>query len=133
MFSKPEEIIMAALGAVWVVLTYFLAGWTGASAKYVLLITGFSVAWTLLAFVLWKKGWVGILWPLLLGGLVACWWPWLDGLAMRGVAVSAGSVMVVAKPWYASWTFKIIVALIPTICGYAWKWYLSRQPNFDRR
>nr|UOP04790.1 hypothetical protein LVJ77_11665 [Conchiformibius kuhniae] len=62
MLSKPEEVIMAVLAAVWVVLTYFLAGWTGAAAKYVLLITAFSGVWAVLAFLLWKTGWAGRLW-----------------------------------------------------------------------
>ena len=131
MFQKPEEVIMAILAAAWVVLTYFLAGWTGATAKYVLLISGLTAGWAVVAFWLWRAGWADELWPLLLGGLVACWWPWLDGFALRHiVAPAAGEVLVVGKPWYASWLFKIILALLPVVGGYVYKWRKGQKPKF---
>lgn len=130
MFQKPEEVIMVILAAAWVVLTYFLAGWTGATAKYVLLITGLTAGWAVLAFWLWKAGWADKLWPLLLGALVACWWPWLDGFALRNVVAPAGGVLVVGKPWYASWLFKLILALLPVLGGYAHKWRKAQKTKF---
>lgn len=130
MFDKPEEIMMAILLALWVSLSYFLASYTGASIRYVLLICGFNAAWAVLAFILWKANFIGKLWPLLIGVLVACWWPWLNWFATRHIQ---GDVIAITPPWYASLTFKLIYAVIPVILGYFWKWRQTQKPRFDQK
>lgn len=130
MFDKPEELIMAVLAAVWVVMTYFAAAYTGAEAKSVLLITGLTLVWAVIAFILWQAGRAAALWPVLLGLLVACWWPWLDWMAVRNVlpaAATSNDVIVLNRPWYATWTFKLILSAIPILGGYVWKWQHHRR------
>lgn len=130
MFDRPEEIIMAVLAALWIVATYVLASAFGASAKYIWLITGLTAVWSLVSFLLWQGNRTHLLWPLLLGLLVACWWPYLDWIAVRNLAPAAATadgVIVLQKPWYASWTFKLILSALPLIGGYVWKFYAARQ------
>lgn len=130
MFDRPEEILMAVLAALWVVVTYVLASLLGASAKYIWLITGLTGVWSLVAFLLWQGNRTHLLWPILLGLLTACWWPYLDWLVLRDIApaaADASGVLVLQKPWYASWTFKLILSVLPILAGYAWKFHASRQ------
>lgn len=124
MFQKPEELIMAILFAFWVVITYFLSAYfTGATTKYVFLISGFTAVWAFVSFLLWQAGKLGRLFPLVLGALVACWWSWLDWLANRD------ATEFVIK-WYNGWTFKLILAMIPVIVGYFYQWKQSRKLKF---
>ena len=128
MFNKPEELIMAVLAGLWVVASYFLAGFTGASAKYVFLITGLTLGWSALSFTVWRADRLSAWWPVLLGLMAACWWPWLDWLVVRGVVPeSSNGVIVLNKPWYASWTFKLTVSLLIAAAGYAYKWQRGRR------
>lgn len=130
MFNKPEELIMAILFVLWVGLNYMAAAYaTGASVKYVLLITGFTTLWSLVSFLLWQAGRVNGLYPILVGAWVACWWPWLDWFAVRGV-VPTGDILVVVKPWYASWWFKLMLTALPIVGGYAYRWRQLQKPNF---
>lgn len=131
MFSKPEEVIMAILATLWVVATYFIAGYSGASPKYMFLITGLTVVWAVASFLLWQAGRVERLYPVLIGALIACWWPWLDWFAVRNVVVPQGEVLLMTKPWYASWTFKLILALLPIVLGYVRMWRNSRKVKFN--
>lgn len=132
MFNKPEELIMAILFAIWVGLTYCAAAYaTGASAKYVLLITGFTALWSVASFLLWQAGRVSGLYPVLVGAWVACWWPWLDWFALRGVVATGSDVLVVVKPWYASWWFKLTLSALPIIGGYVYQWRKSQKPRFN--
>lgn len=129
MFRKPEELIMAVLGALWLVATYFLADYaTYGSLKYVLMITGFTAIWAIISFVLWKHDrWMAI-WPILLGALVACWWPWLDWFALKDILpATQDAFIVLPTPWYASWMFKSIIALIPMILGWIVQYRLRRE------
>lgn len=117
MFRKPEELIMAILLLLWVVVAYFLADYATAShTKYTLMITAFNLIWAIVSFVSWKfDKWAFVL-PLLVGALVACWLPWLDWFAFKDILATQGTaVLVVERPWYADWIFKGIVVLIPII------------------
>lgn len=129
MFKRPEEILVLILAICWLVCTYFLAAYLGADAYTVLTITGLTLLWAAASFKLWQRNLSRHIWPLFLGFLVACWWPYLDWLAVKDIAVSdSGSqAVLIAKPWYASWTFKIILALIPTAAAYAFKWKQSKK------
>lgn len=130
MFDRPEEILMAVLAALWVVATYVLASFFGASFKYIWLITGLTGIWALVSFLLWQADRAHLLWPILLGLLVACWWPYLDWIAIRNIGPSAadvGGMIVLQKPWFASWTFKLILSALPIIGGYCWKFHALRQ------
>lgn len=129
MWNKPEELIMAVLGMLWTVATYFLASYaTSGSLKYVLWITGLTALWAVVSFVFWKKDRWMLVWPVLLGLWVACWWPWLDWFALRDLMPTANDALVVVqKPWYASWTFKGILAIVPVILGYALKFQQHRK------
>ncbi|MDK4564548.1 hypothetical protein [Kingella kingae] len=124
MFKRPEEVIMAILALLYLVLTYFLAGWaTAASVKYTFLILGFNAVWAIAAFLLWQADRIRWLVPLLLGVLVLCWTPWLDWFMLRDVLPAAdGSVLLPPRPWYATWWFKGILALIPVVAGYIWQY-----------
>lgn len=130
MFSKPEEVIMAILSALFVILTYFIAGYSGASVTYILMITGFTAIWALATFLLWQAGRIEKLYPIVLGALVACWWPWLEWFAVRGVVATGGEVLMVSKPWYATWWFKIVLAMLPIVIGYYRMWRKSQKPKF---
>ncbi|MCP1660222.1 hypothetical protein [Neisseria perflava] len=133
MFKRPEELIVLILAVLWIVLTYFLAAYTGAAAYTVLLISVLTAVWAVVCFFLWQRGLSRLIWPLFLGALVACWWPWLDWYAVKDfIAPGAESqAIVVAKPWYAGWTFKIILAAIPVALGYAFKWKRARQTKIS--
>lgn len=129
MFRKPEELIMAVLGALWIVTTYFLAQYaTQDSTQYALMITGFTALWAIVSFVFWKnERWIPV-WPILLGALVACWWPWLDWFALKDIApVATHSMVVMQKPWYAGWIFKGVLAILPMLGGYLLKFRAQRQ------
>ncbi|XXQ69070.1 hypothetical protein ACKLNO_04195 [Neisseriaceae bacterium B1] len=131
MFSKPEELIMAILGALWVVATYFLSAYsTQANTKYVLLITGLTALWAVVSFLFWKYDRWMFLWPVLLGLLVACWTPWLDWFALRDVLATGATgdaLLVIQKPWYAGWIFKGILIVVPIILGYIFQFRRHRQ------
>ncbi|MDO4641152.1 MAG: hypothetical protein Q4A84_05545 [Neisseria sp.] len=129
MFKRPEELIMAVLAALWVVLTYFLAGYIGAPTQTALLIAALTLIWAGVFFMLWQRGHSAWSWPVFLGLLVACWWPALDWYAIRNLVAAgvASETIVIGKPWYASWTFKIILAVVPVVLGYGFKWKIARK------
>lgn len=131
MMNKPEEVIMACLAVLWVVISYVLVRFTGAQWSTVLLVSGLTAIWSLAVFLLWQAGRVGKIYPLLIGALVACWWPWLDWFAVRDVQVAPQSdVLVVVKPWYASWWFKMSLSMLPVLIGYVRMWRKSQKPKF---
>lgn len=129
MFKRPEELIMAVLAVLWVVFTYFAADYFGAPAETSLLITTLTAIWALVFFLLWQKNRTAWLWPLFLGLLVACWWPFLDWFAIKDIVITGAQAdtILIAKPWYASWVFKAIIAVLPVIGGYAVKWKIRRK------
>lgn len=129
MFKRPEELIVAILAILWVVLTYFSANYFGAPTQTSLLITALTLIWAAVCFVLWQRNLSRYIWPCFLGLLVACWWPFLDWFAISGLvpAQSVSETIIVAKPWYATWAFKIIIALVPAAIGYFIKWKRSRK------
>lgn len=129
MFSKPEEVIMACLAAFWTVLTYVAVRFTG-DWTTVLMVTGCTAVWAVVVFLLWQAGRLGKLYPFAWGGLVACWWAVLDWFALRGVAVPAGEVVVLSKPWYASWWLKLTLMALPIVVGYVRMWRKSQRPKF---
>lgn len=129
MLNKPEELIMAVLAGLWVVLTYLLADHLGIHTHTVLLITALTLIWAVVFFLLWQRGRIRWIWPLFLGLLVACWWPALDWMAIKDIAMdNPEGLIVLSHPWYATWTAKIIYAAIPTLAGYAVIWKLKHQP-----
>ena len=129
MLKRPEEFIMAILAALWVVLTYFIADYLGAATHTALLISALTLIWALVFFILWQRNITHLIWPVFLGLLVACWWPFLDWYAVSDILVPGASseTIVIAKPWYATWTFKMIIAAIPVLAGYAVKWKFKRK------
>ena len=129
MFKRPEEFIMAILAVLWVVLTYFLADYFGAPTHTALLITALTLIWAVVFFIVWQRNVSRLVWPLFLGLLVACWWPFLDWYAVSDILVPGASTdtIVIAKPWYATWTFKLIIAAIPALLDYALKWKMKRK------
>lgn len=127
MFQKPEELIMAVLGTLWVIATYYLSAYaTDASFKYVMMITSFTMVWTIMAFFLWKTNHYQYLWPILLGLLSACWWPWLDWFAISSIPNDV-EVLIIQKPWYASWRFKLVLSVSIIIMGYLFMWRRHRK------
>ncbi|EFE48845.1 hypothetical protein NEIELOOT_02436 [Neisseria elongata subsp. glycolytica ATCC 29315] len=82
---------------------------------------------------LWQRDRIRLIWPLFLGLLTACWWPLLDWYAVSKF-VGPGAVadtIVINKPWFASWTFKIVLALVPTVAAYAVKYKHYRNHRHD--
>lgn len=130
MFKRPEELIMAVLALLWVVLTYFLAAYFAAPTQTALLITVLTLVWAAVFFGLWQRNKTNLIWPLFLGLLVACWWPFIDWLAIHSIVTpeAAGETIVVNKPWYDSWTAKGILSAIPTALGYLFKWKQHKKP-----
>ncbi len=124
---KPEEFIIAVIGILWVILSYFIADYLGAPTQTTLLISVLSLLWVIVAFIVWQRQWMDWIWPVFLALLVACWWPLLDWLAIKDIILPSANTdtIVIAKPWYDTWTFKIILSLIPMLLGYAAKWRLS--------
>ncbi len=127
MLSKPEEFILAILAGLWVVLTYFLAAYTGMPTHTALLITVLTLIWAIVFFLLWQRNRVRLLWPVFMGLLVACWWPFLDWWAVKDLVLPGGDTIVLQRPWYASWTFKLVLAVLPVLGGYAWMWQQRRR------
>ena len=70
-----------------------------------------------------------LIWALFLGSLVMCWWPYLDWFAIKDIVVpaSGGEAIILNRPWYASWTFKFILSLIPVVLGYTYKWKQAKK------
>ena len=124
---KPEEFIIAVIGILWVILSYFIADYLGAPTQPPLLICVLSLLWVIVAFAVWQRHWMDWVWPVFLGLLVACWWPLLDWLAIKDIILPSANTdtIVIAKPWYDTWTFKIILSIVPMLIGYAAKWRLS--------
>lgn len=129
MFKRPEELIMAVLAALWVVLTFFLVSYFGAPTQTALLISALTLIWAAVFFMLWQRHLTSWIWPVFLGLLVACWWPYLDWYAVRDLIAAdvAGETIVVGKPWYATWTFKGILAVIPVVLGYGMRWKFAHK------
>lgn len=126
MFKRPEELIVAVLAALWVVLAYLIANYLGAPAQTKLLIAALTLICAAVCFVLWQRNLSRAVWPFFLGLLTACWWPYLDWMAVRDILQpgAESAAIVVNRPWYAGWTFKIIIAAVPVVLGYAVKWKL---------
>ncbi|MBF0803439.1 MULTISPECIES: hypothetical protein [Neisseria] len=129
MFKRPEELIVAVLAALWVVLAYLAADYLGAPAQTKLLISALTLICTALCFILWQRNLSRAVWPFFLGMLTACWWPYLDWMAVRDILVpgAESSAIIINKPWYAGWTFKTILAAAPVVLGYAVKWKLHSK------
>ena len=117
MFKRPEEIIVLILALLWVVLSYYIAAILISDAYTILLITVLTFVWAAICFLLWQRNLSRHIWPLFLGSLVACWWPYFTWLASD---VPEGT-------WYSGWTFKSIIALIPVVAAYLFKWKRSRK------
>lgn len=131
--KRPEEIIMAVIAALWVVLTYLAADYIGAPSQTALLITALTLLVLIPAFLLWQRNRIAWVWPLFAGLLTACWWPMLDWLAVKDV-LAAGAVtdiLLLQRPWYAGMTFKICLALTPTVLLYILLW--RRRQRLKRR
>lgn len=135
MFKRPEELIVLVLGLLWVGLTYFLNTYLGTDTQTALFITGFTLIWVAVFFILWQRNLSHAVWPLFLGFLAACWWPLLDWFAVKDLIVpgSESEAILVAKPWYAGWTFKIILALLPVALGYFIKFKRRRKIRIKTR
>ncbi len=126
---KPEEFIMAVIGVLWTILTFYVTRYSiGTTTNIALLVTVLTILWIILSFKLWQKAWLGWIWPVMLGLLVACWWPTLDHVANEAMLTSTTPL---AAPWYASWIFKGIIAVMPVLLGYglAWKMNHNRKNN----
>ena len=79
-------------------------------------------------FLLWQRDKVQHILPLLLGLWVLCWTPWLDWFMLRDIVPAAdGSILLPPRPWYALWWFKLLLALVPVVGGYAWQWKRARK------
>ncbi|WP_066567247.1 hypothetical protein [Snodgrassella sp. CFCC 13594] len=131
MFSKPEEVIMAVLAGLWVILTYFLSSYAGMPTHTALLITLFTLIWAIVFFLMWQRSQTRFIWPIFLGLLVACWWPAITWFAYKDVILPGTdmSTIILSLPWYATWTAKFIYAFIPVVVGYIikWRWHQRRQ------
>lgn len=117
MFKRPEEIIVLVLALLWVALSYYFAAILISDAYTILIITVLTFIWAIACFFLWQRNLSRHIWPLFLGSLVACWWPYFTWLASD---VPEGT-------WYSGWTFKSIIALIPVVVAYVFKWKRSRK------
>lgn len=134
--KRPEEIMMAVLLAVYAVLTYMAAAYLlEARTETALLVALLTLVVLLPAFLLWQRNRAAWLWPCLLGLLAACWWPYFDGLAVKDTAVPLTGLhdaATVDLPWYATWTFKLLLAAMPIAGGYACllyrRFYRRKEP-----
>ncbi|MDO5058477.1 MAG: hypothetical protein Q4D82_00875 [Neisseria sp.] len=133
MFKRPEELIMAVLALVWAAFCYFAAAYLGAPGQTALLIGALNLLAALVLFVLWLRNLHRWVWPLFLGAFAACWWPFLDWLAVGGMSVDGtiaealSTESVADMPWYAAWPFKSALAALPALAGYAVKFKRWRK------
>ncbi|MCF7521339.1 hypothetical protein L4G92_04655 [Neisseria sp. ZJ106] len=123
MFKRPEELIVLILALAWTALSYFAAAAFSGDAYTVLLITISTAVWAAVCFLIWQRNLSRHVWPLFLGTLTACWWPLLNRLDGGNTSGEAA--------WYAGWTFKLILALIPAAAGYAYKWKKARRLKIE--
>lgn len=123
MLNRPEELIMAILAGLWVVLTYFVCAYLGMPTDTRLAITLLTLIWGIVFFLLWQRGQTRRIWPIFLGLLVACWWPMFNWISYKDLIApgNESSTVIINLPWYATWTAKFIYSFIPIIAGYAWK------------
>lgn len=127
MFKRPEELIVLVLALCWVGLTYFAAAAFTGDTYTTLLISGLTLAWALVCFALWQRNLSRLIWPLFIGTLVACWWPLLDWFAFKDYADSTQEALAIDAPWYTGWTFKLILAIVPTLFAFYWRWQRARR------
>lgn len=127
--KKPEEIIMAVLAALWVIFTYFILSYNDVRTETTLTITGLTLLWAVVAFVFWQKNLMAWLWPIFVGLLIACWWPFWDWYAVKDVIDQSriGETLLLTKPRYATWEFKFAIAIIPTLLAYVGAWKLAQK------
>ncbi|WP_245636583.1 hypothetical protein [Eikenella longinqua] len=127
MLKRPEEVMVAVLAAVFVVLTYAAASYFGALGQTALLVAALTLIVLLPAFLLWQRNRAAWLWPCLLGLLAACWWPYFDARGAQSLPVGLlqqdAAAAAEALPWYAGWTFKLLLAALPVAVGYGWMLY----------
>lgn len=128
MFRTPEDLIIAVIGILWVIATYFIGYYLGADASTRWSITLFTFAWFVLSFYLWRHNLITFVWPIFLGMLIACWTPYLDWIAIRDyVAMNPGKdVIILTRPWYASLPFKLVLCSLPVLIAYLSMWKRSR-------
>ena len=127
--KKPEEIIMAIVAALWVILTYFVLNYFDLRLEPLLTITGFTALWAIVTFVFWQKNLITYIWPIFLGLLVACWWPVLDWISVKDIVTTIQSSEQIEKvpTWYNSWGFKFGLSGVAIVLGYVGMWKFTQK------
>lgn len=120
MFDQPEEWIVAFLGVLWLIITFFAAQYlVGENNVFVFRIVALSALFVVLGFLTWHHHFWLKTYPLFFGFLVFSWLPLLDSYASQASSNQS--------TWYASWSVKLILTLLPIALGYALKYRRQKQ------
>ncbi|MBN3859190.1 hypothetical protein GKC56_01360 [Neisseriaceae bacterium PsAf] len=120
MFKKPEEIIIAILGVIWIVATYFINYWLGVNNDITVQIVLYNIVWVIATFLVWKNEKIYLTWPVFLGLFVAAWTPLLTWYAQKsaGYDIQTTDLICTQMPWFATWYFKFGLVLAVIVIGY---------------
>ena len=130
MLNKPEELIMALLAALGVVLTFIFCRYLNMPTDTGLLTTTLTLLWAVIFFLLWQRGLTRHIWPIFLGLWVVCWWRAIYWSATQ-IILNGDNNAHTEISWYGSWPALITYALIPVVIGYLIKWqsHKNHQPQ----
>ncbi|QRN41691.1 MAG: hypothetical protein GKC53_06230 [Neisseriaceae bacterium] len=120
MFKKPEEIIIAILGIVWIILCYFINRWLVVSNDITVQIILYNIVWVITTFLVWKNEKIYLTWPIFLGLFVTAWTPLLTWYAQKsaGYDIQTANLMCIQMPWFATWYVKFGLVLAVMFIGY---------------
>lgn len=130
MHLKPEEIILATLGLLWLIFTYLLCTQHLMVSNSILVqIWLYNLSWVVATFWVWKKQSLYLTWPLFLGALVAAWCPLLTWRGLKDVNASLlnGSIYCEPLPLYATWYSKFIIVFSTVIISYLALYFYDRS------
>ncbi|MFH4354809.1 MAG: hypothetical protein WDW20_04470 [Neisseriaceae bacterium] len=134
MTKKPEEIILAALGIVWMFASYFLARYLGMDIGTSIQLLLYNAVWVIFFYSVWKNAFLYLTWPVFLGAFIAAWTPLLDGYAQLhkpgSVTTQSLSWACAPLPWYATWYFKFILVMSVVFIGYLILLIKNRKIDF---
>ena len=134
MFKRPEELILAVIAVIWLIITFFIGRYVGMDSAGIIKTVAATALWSFVLFILWQKDRLNFIWPWFVGLLIACWWPYLDWLAKKDMpAETIGDALIISAPWYATRKFKLILAFVPVVAAYIFMWKKHRQSSTAKK
>ena len=126
---QPEEIILAALGFLWLVFTYLLCAHLMVDNDVLIQVLLYNLSWIVAACWVWKKQSLYLIWPLFLGALAASWCPLLtwQGLKNINADLPTSSIYCTQLPLYATWYSKFIIVFGIVVIAYSARYFYDRS------